>query len=156
MFTLTVSTTEPKNIKETMADSVWIEVMPEELHQFDRLQVWELVDKPFGKNVIKLKWLWKNKKGEDQTVIRNKARLVAIGYAQEDGIDFEESFAPVVRLEVEEVYVAQPKGFFDPDHPEKVYRLRKSLYGLKQAPRAWASLCRLSPDAVINFLTLSL
>ncbi|GJT02795.1 retrovirus-related pol polyprotein from transposon TNT 1-94 [Tanacetum coccineum] len=145
----------------------WIEAMQDELHQFDRLQVWELVDKPFGKNVIKLKWLWKNKKDEDQTVIRNKARLVAKGYAQEEGIDFEESFAPVARLEAvrifvayaahksfpiyqmdvktaflngplkEEVYVAQPDGFVDPDHPEKVYRLRKALYGLKQAPRAW-------------------
>nr|GEU57452.1 retrovirus-related Pol polyprotein from transposon TNT 1-94 [Tanacetum cinerariifolium] len=139
---------------------------PEELHQFDKLQVWELVDKPFGKTVIKLKWLWKNKKDEDQTVIRNKARLVAKGYAQEEGIDFEESFTLVARLEVvrifiaytthksfliyqmdvkttflngplkEEVYVAQPDGFVDPDHPEKVYRLRKALYGLKQAPGA--------------------
>ncbi|GJR31963.1 retrovirus-related pol polyprotein from transposon TNT 1-94 [Tanacetum coccineum] len=109
---------------------------------------WELVDKPFGKNVIKLKWLWKNKKDEDQTVIRNKARLVAKGYAQEEGIDFEESFAPVARLEAVRifvahaahkrwVYVAQPDGFVDPDHPDKVYRLRKALYGLKQAPRAW-------------------
>ncbi|GJS62827.1 retrovirus-related pol polyprotein from transposon TNT 1-94 [Tanacetum coccineum] len=166
MFTLTVSTAEPKNIKEALADSAWIEAMQEEIHQFDRLQVWELVDKPFGKNVIKLKWLWK-KKDEDQTVIRNKARLVAKGYAQEEGIDFEESFAPVARLEAvrifvayashksfpvhqmdvkmsflngllkEEVYVAQPNRFVDPDHPEKVYRLRKALYGLKQAPRAW-------------------
>ncbi|GJU01858.1 retrovirus-related pol polyprotein from transposon TNT 1-94 [Tanacetum coccineum] len=85
----------PENIKEAMADSAWIEAMQEELHQFDRLQVWELVDKPFGKTVIKLKWLWKNKKDEDQTIIRNKARLVAKGYAQEEGIDFEESFAPV-------------------------------------------------------------
>nr|GFD28276.1 putative ribonuclease H-like domain-containing protein [Tanacetum cinerariifolium] len=59
--------------KEVMADSAWIEAMQEELHQFDRLQVWELVDKPFGKFVIRLKWLWKNKKDEDQTVIRNKA-----------------------------------------------------------------------------------
>nr|GEY50808.1 retrovirus-related Pol polyprotein from transposon TNT 1-94 [Tanacetum cinerariifolium] len=131
------------------------------------LHVWELVDKPFGKMVIKLKWLWKNKKDEDQTVIRNKARLVVKGYAQEEGIDFEESFAPVVRLEAvriliayaahksfliyqidvkiaflngplkEEVYVAQPDRFVDPDHPEKVYRLRKAVYGLKQAPRAW-------------------
>nr|GFA96522.1 copia protein [Tanacetum cinerariifolium] len=67
-----------------MADSTWIEAMQEELHQFDRLQVWELVEKPFGKMVIKLKWLWKNKKDEDQTVIRNKARLVAKGYAQEE------------------------------------------------------------------------
>ncbi|GKA60958.1 retrovirus-related pol polyprotein from transposon TNT 1-94 [Tanacetum coccineum] len=167
MFALTVSIVEPKNIKEAMADSAWIEAMQEELHQFDRLQVWELVDKPFGKNVIKLKWLWKNKKDEDQTVIHNKARLVAKGYAQEEGIDFEESFALVARLEAvrifvayaahksfpiyqmdvkttflngplkEEVYVAQPDGFVDPDHPNKVYRLRKALYGLKQAPRAW-------------------
>nr|GFA81561.1 retrovirus-related Pol polyprotein from transposon TNT 1-94 [Tanacetum cinerariifolium] len=123
--------------------------MQEELHQFDRLQVWELVDKPFGKSVIKLKWLWKNKKDEDQTVICNKARLVAKGYAQEEGIDFKESFAPDARLEAvrifvayaahksfpiyhidvktaflngplkEEVYVAQPDGFVDPDHPKK-------------------------------------
>ncbi|GJR42093.1 gag-pol polyprotein [Tanacetum coccineum] len=138
MFVLTVSTTKPKTIKEAMADSRWIKAMQEELHQFNRLQVWELVDKPFGKN----------------------------GYAQEEGIDFEESFAPVARLEAvrtfaanvahksfsiyqmdvkttfingplkEEVYVSQPDGFVDPDHPEKVYRLRKALYGMKQALRA--------------------
>nr|GEW46225.1 retrovirus-related Pol polyprotein from transposon TNT 1-94 [Tanacetum cinerariifolium] len=140
------------------------------------LQVWELVDKPFGKTVIRLKWLSKNKKDEDQTVICNKAQLVAKGYAQEEGIDFEESFAPVARLEAvrifvayaahksfpiyqidvktsflnaqlkEEVYVAQPDGFVDPDHPEKVYRLRKALYGLKQALRAWY-------DELSKFLT---
>nr|GEW89997.1 retrovirus-related Pol polyprotein from transposon TNT 1-94 [Tanacetum cinerariifolium] len=177
MFTLTMSTTKPKNIKEAMADSAWMEAMQEELHQFDRLLVWELVDKPFGKTVIRLKWLWKNKKDEDQTVIRNKARLVGKGYAQEEGIDFEESFALVARLEairifiaydthkffpiyqmdvkttflngplMEEVYVAQPDGFVDPDHPEKVYRLRKALYGLKQAPKAWY-------DELSKFLTL--
>ncbi|GKA67226.1 retrovirus-related pol polyprotein from transposon TNT 1-94 [Tanacetum coccineum] len=125
--------------------------------------------------VIKLKWLWKNKKDEDQTVIRNKARLVAKGYDKEEGIDFEESFALVAHLEAvrifvayaahksfpiyqmdvktaflngplkEEVYVAQPDGFVDPDHLEKVYRLRKALYGLKQAPRAWY-------DELLNFL----
>ncbi|GJV48734.1 retrovirus-related pol polyprotein from transposon TNT 1-94 [Tanacetum coccineum] len=98
MFALTASTTESKNIKETMPDSTWIEAMQEELHQFERLQVWELVDKPFGKIVIKLKWLWKSKKDEDQTVIRNKTRLVAKGYAQKEGIDFEESFAPVAHV----------------------------------------------------------
>nr|GEW48966.1 retrovirus-related Pol polyprotein from transposon TNT 1-94 [Tanacetum cinerariifolium] len=150
--------------------------LTEELHQFDRLQVWELVDKPFGKTVIRQKWLWKNKMDEDQTVIRNKARLVAKGYAQEEGIDFKESFTLVARLEAvrifiayaahksfpiylmdvktaflngplkEEVYVAQPDGFVDPDHPEKVYHLRKSLYGLKQAPNTWY-------DELSKFLT---
>ncbi|GJS91887.1 copia-type pol polyprotein [Tanacetum coccineum] len=130
MFALTMSIVESKNIKDAMADSAWIEAMQEELHQFDRLQVWELVDKPFGKNVIKLKWkrcidcddhllqllawkdviklkwLWKNKKDEYQTVIRNKARLIAKGYAQEEGIDFEESFAPVARLEAVRIFIA--------------------------------------------------
>nr|GEV41460.1 hypothetical protein [Tanacetum cinerariifolium] len=151
MYALTVSTAEPKNIKEAMADSAWIEAMQDELHQFDRLQVWELVDRPFSKSIIKLKWLWKNKKDEDQTVIRNKARLVAKGYAQEEGIDFEESFAPVTRLEAEEVYVAQPEGFVDPYHPEKVYRLKKALYGLKQAPRAcFIEIKEMSETSVAN------
>ncbi|GJZ56295.1 hypothetical protein Tco_0611488 [Tanacetum coccineum] len=115
MFVLTVSTAKPQNIKEAMDDSAWIEAMQEELHQFDRLQVWALVDKPFAKE-----------------------------YAQEEGINFEESFALVARLEAE-VYVVQPDGFVDPDHPEKVYRIRKALYGLKQAPRAWY-------DELLNFL----
>nr|GEZ80700.1 hypothetical protein [Tanacetum cinerariifolium] len=83
MYALTVSIAEPKNIKEAMADSTWIEAMQEELHQFDRLQ-----------------------KDKDQTVIRNKARLVVKGYAQEEGIDFEESFAPVVRLEAVQIFIA--------------------------------------------------
>nr|GEZ26512.1 retrovirus-related Pol polyprotein from transposon TNT 1-94 [Tanacetum cinerariifolium] len=153
----------PYTTLEAMADSAWIEAIQEELYQFDRLQVWELVNKPFGKLIIRLKWLWKNKKDEVQTMIRNKARLVAKGYAQEEGVDFEKSFAPVACLEAvrifiayatyksfpifqmdvkmaflngplrKEVYVAQPDGFVDPNHPEKVYRLRKALYGLKQA-----------------------
>ncbi|GKF90141.1 retrovirus-related pol polyprotein from transposon TNT 1-94, partial [Tanacetum coccineum] len=93
-------------IKEAMVDSAWIEAMQDKLHQFDRLKVWELVNKPFGKMIIKLKWLWKNKKDDDQIVIRNKARLVAKGYAQEEGIDFEESFAPVARLEAVRIFVA--------------------------------------------------
>nr|GFC17039.1 Gag-Pol polyprotein [Tanacetum cinerariifolium] len=81
MFALTVSRTEPKNIKEAMADSTWIESMQEELHQFDQLDVWELVDRPLCTNVINLKCLWKNKRDEQNTVIRNKSRLVAKGYA---------------------------------------------------------------------------
>nr|GEW78773.1 copia protein [Tanacetum cinerariifolium] len=119
-----------------MADSVWIESMQEELHQFDQLDVWDLVDRPLGKNVINMKWLWKNKRDEENTVTHNKSRLVAKGYAQKEGVDFEESFAPVARLEAEEVYVNQPDGFVDPYYPDKVYRLKKALYGLKQAPRA--------------------
>nr|GEW55595.1 hypothetical protein [Tanacetum cinerariifolium] len=139
MFVLTVSQTKHENIKEAMADFAWIESMQ----------------------------LWKNKHDEENTVIRNKSRLVAKGYAQKEGVDFEESFAPVARLEAvrlfiayaahktfivyqmdvktaflygplkEEVYVNQPDGFVDPYHPDKVYRLKKALYGLKQAPRAW-------------------
>nr|GEX84248.1 uncharacterized mitochondrial protein AtMg00810-like [Tanacetum cinerariifolium] len=78
----------------------------EELYQFDRHQVWELIDKPFGKTILRLKWLWKNKKNEDQTIICNKAQLVAKGYAQEEGIDFEESFALVAPLEAVWIFVA--------------------------------------------------
>ncbi|GJV27267.1 retrovirus-related pol polyprotein from transposon TNT 1-94 [Tanacetum coccineum] len=100
MFTVTVSKTKLKNIKEAMADHAWIEAMQEELHQFDRLDICELVDKPFSKIVIGLKWLWKNKKDEESIIIRNKARLVAKGYRQEEGIDFEESFAPFARLKL--------------------------------------------------------
>nr|GEV30539.1 hypothetical protein [Tanacetum cinerariifolium] len=141
--------------------------LTEELHQFDRLDVWELVDRPLCKNVNNIKWLWKNKRDEENIVIRNKSRLVAKGYAQKEGVDFEESFAPVARLEAvrlfiayaahksftvyqmdvkttflygplkEEVYMNQPDGFVDPYHPDKVYHLKKALYGLKQAPRAW-------------------
>ncbi|GKA62564.1 retrovirus-related pol polyprotein from transposon TNT 1-94, partial [Tanacetum coccineum] len=166
MFALTMSRTEPKNIKEAMADSAWIEAMQEELHQFDQLDAWELVDRPLSKNVINMNWIWKNKHDEENTVIRNKARLVAKGYAPNEGIDFEESFTPVAWLEAvrlfvayvayksfpvyqmdvktsflygpmkEEVYVNQPDGFVDPYHPDQVYRLKKALYGLKQAPRA--------------------
>ncbi|GJR65552.1 retrovirus-related pol polyprotein from transposon TNT 1-94 [Tanacetum coccineum] len=114
MFSLTVSTAEPKNIKEAMADSTWIKAMQEELHQFDRLQVWELIDKPFGKTVIKLKWLWKNKKDEDQTVIRNK---IFVAYATHKSfptyhMDVKTEF--INGLLKEEVHVAQPDGTSDP------------------------------------------
>nr|GEZ79078.1 hypothetical protein [Tanacetum cinerariifolium] len=125
----------------------------------------EMFDRPLCKNVINMKWLWKNKRDEENTVIRNKSHLVANGYAQKEGVDFEESFAPVARLEAvrlfiayvahksftvyqmdvktsflygplkEEVYVNQPDGFVNPYHPDKVYRLKKALYGLKQAQR---------------------
>ncbi|GJW81782.1 retrovirus-related pol polyprotein from transposon TNT 1-94 [Tanacetum coccineum] len=106
MFTLTVIRTKPKNIKEAMVDFAWIKVMQEELHQFDRLDVWKLVDRPLFKNVINMKWLWKNKRDEENTVIHNKARLVAKGYAQKEGIDFEETFAPVTQMEAIRLFVA--------------------------------------------------
>ncbi|GJY48207.1 retrovirus-related pol polyprotein from transposon TNT 1-94 [Tanacetum coccineum] len=112
MFTLTVSTAEPKNIKEAMANSAWIKAMQDELHQFDMLQVWELIDKPFGKIVIKLKWLWKNKKDEDRTM------------------DVKMTFlnGPLK----EEVYVAQLDGFVDPDHPKlKMFIKFKALFEMK-------------------------
>ncbi|GJW20589.1 retrovirus-related pol polyprotein from transposon TNT 1-94 [Tanacetum coccineum] len=144
MYALTFSTIKPKNIKEAMADHSWIESMQDELNQFKRLQC-------DAKNIV----------------VQNKTRLVAKGYKQEKGIDFEESFALVARLEAvrmfiayaahknitifqmdvktaflngplkEEVYVSQPEGFIDPEFPDHVYRLKKALYGLKQAPRAW-------------------
>nr|GEV75144.1 hypothetical protein [Tanacetum cinerariifolium] len=133
MYALTVSTIEPKNVKEAMTDPAWIESMQEELFQVKRLD----------------------------------SRLVVRGYRQEEGIDFEESFAPVARMEAiriflayaahkssavfqmdvkttflhgtlkEDVYVCQPEGFIDADHPSHVFKLKKALYGLKQAPRAW-------------------
>nr|GEX54374.1 retrovirus-related Pol polyprotein from transposon TNT 1-94 [Tanacetum cinerariifolium] len=106
MFALTVSRTEPKNIKEAMADHAWIEATQEELHQFERLEVWELVDRLLCENVINMKWLWKNKRDEENTVIRNKARLVAKGYSQKEGIDFEESFDLVARLEAVRLFIA--------------------------------------------------
>ncbi|GJZ18134.1 retrovirus-related pol polyprotein from transposon TNT 1-94 [Tanacetum coccineum] len=144
MYALTVSTIELKNIKEAMADHSWIESMQDELNQFERLQVWELILCPEGKNIIALKWLWKNKCDAENIVVRNKTRLMEKGYRQEEGIDFEESFAHVARLEAvrmfiayvvhknitifqmdvktaflngplkEEVYVSQPEGFMDP------------------------------------------
>nr|GFB28278.1 retrovirus-related Pol polyprotein from transposon TNT 1-94 [Tanacetum cinerariifolium] len=91
---------------EMSSHSAWIESMQEELHQFDRLDVWELVDRPLCTNVINLKWLWKNKRDEKNTVIRNKSRLVAKGYAQKEGVDFEESFTPVARLEAVRLFIA--------------------------------------------------
>ncbi|GJX82915.1 retrovirus-related pol polyprotein from transposon TNT 1-94 [Tanacetum coccineum] len=122
---------EPKTYKDALTQSCWIEAMQEELNEFERLRVWELVPRPDKVMVITLKWIYKVKLEELGGIIKNKARVVARGYRQEEGIDFEKSFAP------EEVYVSQPDGFVDPDNPNHVYKLKKALYGLKQAPRAW-------------------
>nr|GEW80336.1 retrovirus-related Pol polyprotein from transposon TNT 1-94 [Tanacetum cinerariifolium] len=137
------------------------------LDQFARLKVWRLVPRPEGKSFIKTKWIFKNKKDESSLVIRNKARLVEVGYSQQEGIDYDETFAPVARIEAirlflayvahkdftvfqmdvktaflngiikEKVYVDQPPGFISKQYPDHVYALDKALYGLKQTHRAW-------------------
>nr|GFC06460.1 retrovirus-related Pol polyprotein from transposon TNT 1-94 [Tanacetum cinerariifolium] len=113
--------------------------MQEELHEFERLEVWELVPRLDKVMVITLKWIYKVKLNELGGILKNKARLVARGYRQEKGIDFEESFASTAFLNGnlrEEVYVSQLDRFVDADNPNHVYKLKKALYGLKQAPRA--------------------
>ncbi|GKC35275.1 putative ribonuclease H-like domain-containing protein [Tanacetum coccineum] len=152
---------------QTLEDLSWIEAMQEELLQFQLQKVWTLVNLPNGKRAIGTKWVFRNKKDERGVVIRNKARLVAQGYTQEEGINYDEVFALVARIEAirlflayasfmgfivyqmdvksaflygtieEEVYVCQPPGFEDPQFPDKVYKVEKALYGLHQAPRAW-------------------
>ncbi|GJZ23765.1 retrovirus-related pol polyprotein from transposon TNT 1-94, partial [Tanacetum coccineum] len=119
--------------------SCWIEAMQKELHEFKRLEVWELIPRLDKVMVITLKWIYKVKLDELGGILKNKARLVARGYRQEEGIDFEESFAPVARLEAVRIFLA----FVDPDNPNHVYRLKKALYGLKQAPCAWYDLLSL-------------
>nr|GFC48418.1 retrovirus-related Pol polyprotein from transposon TNT 1-94 [Tanacetum cinerariifolium] len=161
-----MTSVEPKTYKEALTQACWIEAMQEELNEFEHLEVWELGPRPDKVMVITLKWIYKVKLDELGGILKNKARLVARGYRQEEGIDFEESFAPVARLEAiqiflayaahknmvvyqmdvkttflngnlqEEVYVSQPDGFVDSNNPNHVYKLKKALYGLKQAPRA--------------------
>ncbi|GJY03944.1 putative ribonuclease H-like domain-containing protein [Tanacetum coccineum] len=167
LFVCFLSQEEPKRISQALRDPAWVEAMQEELLQFKLQKVWILVDLPKGHRAIGTKWVYRNKKDERGIVIRNKARLVAQGHTQEEGIDYDEVFAPVARIEAiriflayasymgfmvyqmdvksaflygqieEEVYVCQPPGFEDPDHPNKVYKVVKALYGLHQAPRAW-------------------
>nr|GEZ21646.1 integrase, catalytic region, zinc finger, CCHC-type, peptidase aspartic, catalytic [Tanacetum cinerariifolium] len=106
MYALTVSTMEPKNVKEAMIDLAWIDSMQEKLLEFKRLDVCLLVPAPDNILPLTLKWLFKNKHDEEQTVIQNKSRLVVRGYRQEEGIDFEESFAPVSRMEAIRIFLA--------------------------------------------------
>nr|GFD01176.1 retrovirus-related Pol polyprotein from transposon TNT 1-94 [Tanacetum cinerariifolium] len=97
---------EPKTYKEALTQSCWIEAMQEELHEFERLKVWELVPRPNKVIVITLKWIYKVKLDELGGILKNKARLVARGYRQEEGIDFEELFAPVARFEAIRIFLA--------------------------------------------------
>ncbi|GJU80936.1 putative ribonuclease H-like domain-containing protein [Tanacetum coccineum] len=167
LFSCFLSQEEPKKIFDALKDPSWVEAMQEDLLQFKIQNVWVLVDCHKGVRPIGTKWVLKNKRDEKGIVIRNKARLVAQGYTQEEGIDYEEVFAPVARIEAirlflayasymgftvyqmdvksaflygtidEEVYVMQPPGFQDSQFPDRVYKVVKAMYGLHQAPRAW-------------------
>nr|GEW24225.1 hypothetical protein [Tanacetum cinerariifolium] len=141
MYALIVSTMEPKNIKKAMIDPAWIESMQEEILQFKRLDVWVLVPAPDNITLHTLKRLLKNKHDEEKTIIQNKSRLVVRGYCQEEGINFEESFAPVTRMEAIMIFLAYDahKSFivFQMDVKTAFLHVKKALYGLKQAPRAW-------------------
>nr|GFA60397.1 retrovirus-related Pol polyprotein from transposon TNT 1-94 [Tanacetum cinerariifolium] len=106
LYALTVNTMEPKNVKEAMTDPAWIESTQEELLQFKRMDVWVLVPTPDNISPLTLKWIFKNKHDEEQTVIRNNSHLVLRGYRQEEGLDFEESFAPVARMEDIRIFLA--------------------------------------------------
>ncbi|GJS84793.1 putative ribonuclease H-like domain-containing protein [Tanacetum coccineum] len=167
LFACFLSQLEPTSIAKALEDPDWVAAMQEEMQQFINQKVWTLVPLPAGKHAIGTKWILKNKRDARGIVVRNKARLVAQGHRQEEGIDYDEVFAPVARIEAirlflafasymgflvyqmdvksaflygeieEEVYVTQPKGFEDPYFPKHVYRVVKALYGLHQAPRAW-------------------
>ncbi|GJX98130.1 putative ribonuclease H-like domain-containing protein [Tanacetum coccineum] len=167
LFACFLSQEEPKKAVQALKDPNWIKAMQEELLQFKLQEVWTLVELPNEKRAIGTKWVFRNKKDERGIVIKNKARLVAQGYTQEEGIDYDEVFAPVARIEAirlflayasfkdfvvyqmvvksaflygkikDEVYVCQPPGFEDLNFPDRVYKVEKTLYGLDQAPRAW-------------------
>ena len=162
-----LSEMEPKKTEEALTDPDWVIAMQDELNQFEQQQVWKLVPRPKNKKVVGTRWVYRNKLDEDGIVTRNKARLVAQGYSQAEGIDYDETYAPVARLEAirmflafaaysnfkvyqmdvksaflngeldEEVYVEQPPGFENQEQLDFVYFLFKAIYGLKQAPRKW-------------------
>jgi hypothetical protein len=158
-----VSSLEPLSVEQALEDLDWIIVMEEELNNFKRNEVWELVPRP-KQNVIGIKWVFRNKQDEFGVVTKNKARLVGKGYTQVEGLDFRETYALVASIRIllayathhdfklhkmdvksaflngplqEEVYVEQSPGFEDSKFPNHVYKLHKALYGLKQAPREW-------------------
>ena len=158
---------EPTKVEDAFQDESWVEAMHAEFHQFQGNDAWTLVPRPKGVNIIGIKWIFHNKIDEEGNVIRNKARLVAQGYTQVEGVDFDETLVPIARIESirvllafachlkfklyemdmksaflngfleEEVSVAQPKGFIDPHFPDHVLYLKKTFYGLKQASKAW-------------------
>ncbi|KAD4385770.1 hypothetical protein E3N88_25939 [Mikania micrantha] len=162
-----ISQVEPRTVTEALKEESWVDAMLEELLQFKKLGVWQLVDRPKGVKVIGTRWVLRCKKDDHGIIVRNKARLVVQGFRQVEGLDYNEVFAPVARLEAiriflayvsfkkfkvyqmdvksaflhgvinETVYVSQSPGSEDPLHRDQVYKLDKALYGLHQAPRAW-------------------
>ncbi|GAU39052.1 hypothetical protein TSUD_396570 [Trifolium subterraneum] len=158
---------EPVNWHEALSDPNWKNAMNEEIKSIEKNNTWRLVDLPAHKKPIIVKWIFKIKRNPDGGIVKHKARLVARGFLQQQGIDYNEVYAPVARMETirlviviassmnwslshmdvksaflngplkEEVYVSQPSGFEVDAQKDKVYKLQKALYGLKQAPRAW-------------------
>ncbi|GAU50842.1 hypothetical protein TSUD_232190 [Trifolium subterraneum] len=158
---------EPINWHEALSDPNWKKAMDEEIKSLEKNNTWRLVDLPAQKRPITVKWIFKIKRNPDGGIVKHKARLVARGFLQQQGIDYNEVYAPVARMETirlviaiassmnwslshmdvksaflngpleEEVYVSQPPGFEVDAQKDKVYKLQKALYGLKQAPRAW-------------------
>jgi hypothetical protein len=173
-----VSAEEPASVVEATQEAVWHRAMIDELKSIEENQTWNLTELPTGRCATGLKWVFKVKKNQLGEVVRHKTRLVVKGYAQQQGIDFEEVFAPVVRLEAimlllalaveegwqvhhmdvktaflngdlqEEVFIQQPPGFIQLGQEHKVLKLHKALYGLHQTPRAW----NLKLDEKLNML----
>jgi hypothetical protein len=158
---------EPRSFAEAERHAAWRAAMQSEMDAVEKNCTWELADPPRGHSAITLKWVFKLKRDEAGAIVKHKARLVARGFMQREGINFDDTFAPVARMESvrllfalaaqegwrvhhmdvksaflngdlkEEVYVHQPLGFASPGKEGKVLRLRKALYGLRQAPRVW-------------------
>eukprot|EP00253_Pinus_taeda_P022296 PITA_22296 len=169
LFSLYCHVDDPIHFEDAIKDKKWIEAMDEEMNAIERNKTWDLVDLPKGKKVIGVKWVYKTKCNAEGKIERHKERLVVKGYKQQYGRDYEETFAPVARMETvravssiaaknkwkvyqmdvksaflngvlnEEVYIEHPLGYERKGQEHKVCRLKKSLYGLKQAPRAWYS-----------------
>lgn len=158
---------DPTCVQEALMKKEWKKAMDVEMEMIEKNETWSLVTKPKNKKAIGVKWIFRTKYNPDGTICKHKARLVVKGYAQQAGVDYGETFAPVARMETirlilalsatkqwsvfhldvksaflngvlqEEVYVKQPEGYVIEGHEDKVYKLHKALYGLKQAPRAW-------------------
>ena len=167
LYSCFISQIEPKNVAMALNEPSWVDAMHEELNQFQKLKVWQLVELPKWKKSLDTRWVFRNKQDDSGVIVRNKARLVVRGFRQIEGLDYTEVYAPVARLEAiriflayashmgftvyqmdvktaflygeikEEIYVDQPPGFVDSNFPNHVYKLDNALYGLHQAPRAW-------------------